>query len=148
MVARRFRSAFAVGVLGVLPVLVAGCVSSPTAPSNYAPFSSTDLIVGDGADAVVGSTVTVNYTGWLYDPAKPEQKGLQFDTSAGKDAVFSFVLGAGQVIYGWDAGLIGMKVGGLRRLVIPPSLGYGAKRNGAIPPYSTLVFEVELTDAQ
>lgn len=120
-----------------------GCVDSPTEPSSYAPFSRTDVRVGDGAEAVSGSALTVHYTGWLFDGAKPEQKGLQFETSRGSDP-FTFTLGAGQVIAGWDQGLVGMKVGGLRRLVIPPSLAYGEARFGVIPPNATLVFEVEL----
>jgi FKBP-type peptidyl-prolyl cis-trans isomerase len=92
--------------------------------------------------------ITVNYTGWLYDPTRPEQKGSQFDTSAGR-APFTFTLGVGQVIQGWDQGVSGMKVGGLRRLVIPPERGYGA--NGSppvIPPNATLVFDIELLDVQ
>jgi FKBP-type peptidyl-prolyl cis-trans isomerase FkpA len=120
-----------------------GCVDSPTEPSSYAPFSTTDLRVGDGAEAVSGNPLTVHYTGWLFDGSKPEQKGLQFETSRGT-APFTFTLGAGQVIAGWDQGLVGMKVGGLRRLVIPPSLAYGQPRFGVIPPNATLVFEVEL----
>jgi FKBP-type peptidyl-prolyl cis-trans isomerase FkpA len=128
-------------------LLVAGCTDSPTAPSAYAPFSRTDLRLGTGNPAAVGSVLTVHYSGWLYDPAQPEQKGVQFDSSAGRDP-FSFTLGAGQVIAGWDQGLVGMNVGGLRRLVIPPSLAYGGTRTGIIPPFATLVFEVELLEVQ
>ena len=127
-------------------VAAAACGSSPTSPST-APFSQTDVRVGTGADAAAGSVVTVNYTGWLYDASKTNGKGLQFDTSVG-GTPFSFTLGFGQVITGWDRGLPGMKVGGLRRLVIPPSLGYGAVRYGPIPPDATLVFEIELVDVQ
>jgi FKBP-type peptidyl-prolyl cis-trans isomerase FkpA len=134
-----FRSGIALLVLAGL----AACGSSSTAPSPI-PFSQTDLRLGSGATAKAGDTLTVNYTGWLYDPSKGDFKGLQFDSSAGAQP-FSFTLGAGQVIAGWDQGLVGMNVGGLRRLVIPPSLGYGSIRNGPIPPYSTLVFEIELT---
>ena len=89
----------------------------------------------------------MNYTGWLYDSTRPDQKGLQFDTSIGTTA-FTFTLGSRQVINGWDLGLLGMQVGGLRRLVIPPSLAYGGTRNGPIPPNATLVFDIELLDAQ
>lgn len=89
----------------------------------------------------------MNYIGWLYDPARPDQKGTQFDSSIGRGP-YSFVLGAGAVIRGWDQGVNGMKVGGVRRLVIPPELAYGASGNGPIPPNSTLVFEVELLDVQ
>jgi FKBP-type peptidyl-prolyl cis-trans isomerase FkpA len=93
-----------------------------------------------GATATQGRTVTVSYTGWLYDPTKPESKGTQFDTSAN----FVFQLGAGRVIPGWDQGVVGMKVGGQRRLVIPPNLGYGSQMVGSIPPNSTLVFDIML----
>jgi len=131
----------------VLAAVIGGCSNSPTSPSNSAPFSQTDVRVGTGADAVSGSVVTVQYTGWLYDASQPDQKGLQFDSSLGRTP-FSFTLGAGQVISGWDQGVLGMKVGGLRRLVIPPSLAYGASRYGPIPPYATLVFEIEVLDVQ
>ena len=90
----------------------------------------------------------VQYTGWLFDPSKADQKGLVFDTSIGSTDPFSFTLGAGQVISGWDQGLVGMKVGGLRRLVVPPSLAYGTSRNNSIPPNATLVFDIELVSLQ
>lgn len=131
----------------VVLTAAAGCGSSPTTPSSSAPFSQTDLRAGTGTDAAAGTVLTVNYTGWLYDASKTDGKGLQFETSVG-GTPFSFTLGFGQVIGGWDQGLTGMKVGGLRRLVIPPSLGYGAVRYGPIPPDATLVFEIELVDAQ
>jgi FKBP-type peptidyl-prolyl cis-trans isomerase len=96
---------------------------------------------------VAGRRITVNYTGWLYDPTRPDNKGQQFDTSAGRQP-FSFVPGAGQVIRGWDQGVVGMKVGGLRRLTIPPDLAYGSTgAGGVIPPNATLVFDIELLDA-
>jgi FKBP-type peptidyl-prolyl cis-trans isomerase FkpA len=129
--------------LGIPWAVVPGCSDSPTAPTHYAPFSVTDLRVGTGTAAVVGSTLTVHYTGWLYDSTQPEHKGVQFDTSADRDA-FTFTLGAGTVIKGWDQGLVGMQAGGLRQLVIPPSLGYGSSRFGPIPPNATLLFEIEL----
>jgi len=131
----------------ILAAGVAGCSDSPTAPSNYAPFSRTDLTVGSGGDAVNGRLLTVNYTGWFYGESRPDKKGPVFDSSAGGDP-FEFLLGAGEVIAGWDLGLQDMKVGGVRRLVIPPSLAYGSTRNGPIPPNATLVFEVELLDVQ
>lgn len=136
-------------ILVALAALGGACsnTSTPTSPSTSAPFSKTDLLVGTGDEAVSGKTLSVDYTGWIWDPAKPEQKGLQFDTSAGRGA-FSFVVGAGNVIKGWDEGLIGMKVGGIRRLVIPPSMGYGNTRTAAIPPNSTLVFDVTLRSVQ
>jgi FKBP-type peptidyl-prolyl cis-trans isomerase FkpA len=123
--------------------------SSPTAPSTPgAPFSQTDLRVGTGAEAASGRTLTVNYSGWLYDPSQSESKGQRFDTSIGR-APFSFQLGAGRVIRGWDQGLVGMRVGGQRRLVIPPELGYGSAGSPpAIPSNATLVFDVELLGVQ
>ena len=123
----------------------AGCGSTSTGPSSTAPFSQVDLRLGTGAEAATGNLLTVNYTGWLYDPTRADLKGLQFDTSLGK-APFTFTLGGQQVILGWDQGLVGMKVGGIRKLVIPSSLAYGGTRNNSIPPYATLVFEVELLD--
>jgi FKBP-type peptidyl-prolyl cis-trans isomerase FkpA len=126
---------------------VASCSNSPTTPSSSAPYSQVDLLVGTGTEAATGKTLTVNYTGWLYDPTKPDTKGLQFDSSIGREA-FVFMLGTQSVITGWDKGLVGMKIGGIRRLVIPPSLGYGNVRNNSIPPYATLVFEIELLDVQ
>lgn len=97
-----------------------------------------DLVVGEGETAVAGQYVTVHYTGWLTD-------GSQFDSSRDRDEPFEFPLGAGHVIRGWDEGVVGMRVGGTRRLTIPPQLGYGARgAGGVIPPHATLIFEVEL----
>jgi FKBP-type peptidyl-prolyl cis-trans isomerase FkpA len=121
--------------------------STPSAPTVDVPFSQTDLRVGTGDEALAGKRLTVNYTGWLYDGSRTEQKGAQFDSSSGRGPL-TFVLGRGQVIAGWDQGVAGMKVGGLRRLVIPPSLGYGATGSGPIPPNATLIFEVELLSVQ
>jgi FKBP-type peptidyl-prolyl cis-trans isomerase FkpA len=137
------RSALIAGTLLGLAAAVTGCDDTPTSPSNSAPYSQTDLRVGQGAEAATGAVVSVHYSGWFYDAAQPDQKGPLFDSSAGRDP-FSFALGAGQVIDGWDRGVVGMRVGGLRRLVIPPSLAYGATRNGPIPPNATLVFDIEL----
>ena len=97
-----------------------------------------DLVVGNGDVAAAGQKVTVHYTGWLTD-------GKKFDSSKDRGEAFVFPLGRGQVIRGWDEGVAGMKVGGKRKLTIPPNLGYGARgAGGAIPPNATLVFEVEL----
>jgi FKBP-type peptidyl-prolyl cis-trans isomerase len=117
----------------------------PTAPEP-APINATELViedlaVGDGAEAKSGTIVSVHYTGWLTD-------GTKFDSSVGGQP-FKFALGAGQVIPGWDQGVAGMKVGGKRKLTIPPDLGYGpAGAGGVIPPNATLVFEVELLEVQ
>jgi FKBP-type peptidyl-prolyl cis-trans isomerase FkpA len=131
----------------ILAAGVSACDDSPTAPSNYAPYSQTDLVVGTGGDAASGRLLTVHYTGWFYGETRPDKKGPVFDSSVGGDP-FSFMLGAGQVIAGWDQGVQGMKVGGLRRLVIPPSLAYGSFRNGPIPPNATLLFEIELLEVE
>lgn len=98
-----------------------------------------DLVVGTGAEAVKGKTVSVHYTGWLTD-------GTKFDSSVDRGQPFEFALGAGEVIAGWDEGVAGMKVGGKRKLTIPPAKGYGAQGagGGVIPPNATLVFDVEL----
>ena len=147
MPARVCRPVVCISVSLLVVAALSACDHTPTSPSNNAPYSQTDLRVGTGADAVSGLALTVNYTGWFYDAAKPDQKGPQFDSSVGTTA-FTFILGGGEVISGWDRGLVGMKVGGLRRLVIPPSLAYGTTRNNSIPPNATLLFEVELVDAQ
>ena len=97
-----------------------------------------DLTVGNGDEATPGNTVVVHYTGWLTN-------GSKFDSSKDRNDPFSFRLGAGQVIRGWDQGVVGMKIGGKRKLTIPPELGYGSHgAGGVIPPNATLVFEVEL----
>ncbi|HUE97213.1 MAG TPA: FKBP-type peptidyl-prolyl cis-trans isomerase [Longimicrobiaceae bacterium] len=127
----------------VLALGAAACGDSPTAPTSTPAFSQTDLRVGTGTEATNGRLAQVIYTGWLYDPGRPESKGLRFETNVGGNP-FEFLLGVGEVIEGWDRGVNGMRVGGLRRLTIPPSLAYGEVRNGPIPPYSALVFEVEL----
>jgi len=124
-----------------------GADTSATGPTDYAPYQQVDLQLGSGTAAETGKSVTVNYTGWLYDPEKGEQKGLMFDTSMGRTP-FTFVLGAGAVIPGWDKGVVGMQVGGLRRLIVPPSLAYGQNRYSIIPPNATLLFEIELLDVQ
>ena len=108
----------------------------------------TDTVAGKGKEAVAGKTVEVNYTGWLHDAKADKHRGKQFDSSVGRGP-FSFSLGAGQVIKGWDQGVAGMKVGGKRTLVIPPEMGYGARgAGGVIPPNATLVFDVELLDVK
>ncbi|MFZ3020389.1 MAG: FKBP-type peptidyl-prolyl cis-trans isomerase [Minisyncoccia bacterium] len=96
-----------------------------------------DVKVGDGAEAKAGDTVSVQYDGYLTD-------GTKFDSSRARGTAFTFTLGTGQVIPGFDRGIMGMKVGSVRRIIIPPKLGYGDKAAGSIPPNSTLLFEVEL----
>jgi FKBP-type peptidyl-prolyl cis-trans isomerase FkpA len=133
--------------LAALPVIFAGCTESPTGPSSSAPYSQIDLLVGSGAEAVAGSVVTVEYTAWLYDGSQDDLKGLQFDSSTGRGPL-SFTLGASEVITGWDQGVVGMRVGGVRRLVVPPSLAYGPSRYGRIPPNVSLVFDIELLSVE
>lgn len=134
---------------GLVVVIVAVCVFSaacgptPTAPSQFAAYSQTDLQVGTGDEAMSGLTIGVRYTLWLYDSSKAENKGLQLESTAGGDPV-SFQLGSNQVIEAWERGVPGMRVGGQRRLVVPPDLAYGDTRNGMVPPHATLVFDIEL----
>ena len=134
--------------------LLAGCErakapqqASASASASVAALQKTDTVVGTGKEAVAGTEAVVNYTGWLYVPDAPQQHGAQFDSSIGR-APFSFPLGGGQVIKGWDDGVQGMKVGGKRTLIVPPSLGYGDNGIGPIPPNATLIFDVELLDVR
>jgi FKBP-type peptidyl-prolyl cis-trans isomerase FkpA len=101
-----------------------------------------DTVVGDGAEATKGQTVTVHYTGWLYEDG---EQGDKFESSKDRRDPFQFILGAGMVIRGWDEGVAGMKIGGARTLIIPSDLGYGPRgAGGVIPPNATLKFDVEL----
>lgn len=118
--------------------------SSPSTPQPRGEFAQLDLRVGTGATATSGRPITVSYTGWLYDPARPDNKGTQFDSNAS----LLFTLGVGSVIRGWDTGVVGMRVGGQRRLTIPPELAYGSSGRGSIPPNATLVFDIELLSVQ
>jgi FKBP-type peptidyl-prolyl cis-trans isomerase FkpA len=127
-------------------LLAVGCSESPTAPSTEV-YSKTDLKVGTGVEATSTSIVTVNYTGWFFDASKADKKGLQFDTSYGR-APFIVQLGTGGVIEGWELGVPGMRVGGQRRLVLPPSLAYGSNRVGLIPPNATLIFDIDLLEVK
>ena len=101
-----------------------------------------DITIGSGGEAVAGTPITVHYTGWLFNGGV---QGAKFDSSKDRGEPFGFPLGAGHVIKGWDEGFAGMKVGGVRKLTIPPEMGYGARgAGGVIPPNATLLFEVEL----
>jgi len=112
--------------------------------ANPAAFTKTDTVLGTGAEAVTGKTVTVTYTGWLYSATAADHKGTQFD--AGN---LPFTLGAGRVISGFEQGVLGMKVGGKRTVLIPSSMGYGSTGSGtAIPPNAGLVFDITLTAVQ
>lgn len=120
-------------------------MASPHADSDVMALEKIDVEVGTGEEAVVGKTVNVHYTGWLYDAAAEDKRGKKFDSSHDRGNHFSFLLGSGRVIKGWDQGVQGMKVGGKRTLIIPPAMAYGAQgAGGVIPPNATLVFDVEL----
>jgi FKBP-type peptidyl-prolyl cis-trans isomerase len=114
-----------------------------SAQPDVAQLIVSDLSPGTGAEAQAGNLVTVHYTGWLYDPKAVETKGKKFDSSRDAGQPFQFPLGAGKVIAGWDQGVAGMRVGGQRRLILPPNLGYGSQGNPPqIPGNSTLIFEI------
>lgn len=136
-------------ILLMAMLTVAGCGGSSTSASGLPPtsvgvFTTTDLTIGTGATAITGSSVTVTYTGWLYDTGKPNGKGNQFDSGS-----FPFVVGSTSVIQGFSQGVIGMKVGGQRRVIIPPALAYGSQSPSAsIPANATLVFDMTLTSVQ
>jgi FKBP-type peptidyl-prolyl cis-trans isomerase len=140
----------------LLLLVSVACGGSTTDTSSDTPGAANvnqliknDVSPGSGAEAVKGREVTVHYTGWLYDQGRGDHKGSKFDSSRDRNEPFTFQLGAGQVIRGWDEGVAGMKVGGQRTLTIPPDMGYGARgAGGVIPPNSTLIFDVELLDVK
>jgi len=141
---------------GLVTAALLGCALLASAQENTVapvpaepieePLVVTDLVDGLGNEALPQMIVVVHYTGWLYDAQAKDQRGRQFDSSRERGQPFSFPLGAGHVIKGWDLGIVGMRIGGTRRLIIPPSLAYGSRNigNGLIPPGSTLMFDVEL----
>jgi FKBP-type peptidyl-prolyl cis-trans isomerase len=132
----------------VITILAACCGSSPET-DTVTELIKQDARVGSGAEALSGRTVTVHYTGWLYDASRPDRKGAKFDSSRDRNEPFSFNLGGGEVIRGWDEGVAGMRVGGQRTLTIPADMGYGARgAGGVIPPNATLLFDVELLEVR
>ncbi len=141
----KLRSTLSIVVLLAALSLGTSCGNdSPLAPGLGIPFSATDITVGTGTLAASGNTVRVYYTGWLYSTTAAGNKGAQFDAN-NSGLGFQFTLGVGAVIKGWDQGVAGMRVGGKRRLIVPPELGYGsAGSGGVIPGNATLIFEVEL----
>jgi FKBP-type peptidyl-prolyl cis-trans isomerase FkpA len=129
-------------------ILAAGCSRSepaPAAASGLSAMQSVELKAGGGAAITPGKIAVVQYTGWLYEASATDYKGKQFDSSRTGGQPFRFPVGTGQVIKGWDQGVLGMKVGESRRLVIPPGLAYGdSGAGGVIPPGATLVFDIDL----
>ncbi len=120
-------------------------VAAPKTMAAAPSFQQIDTVVGTGATAKSGQTVSVHYTGWLYDAAAADKRGSKFDSSVDRGQPFEFPLGAGRVIKGWDQGFAGMQVGGKRTLIIPADMGYGARGAGnSIPPNATLLFDVEM----
>jgi FKBP-type peptidyl-prolyl cis-trans isomerase FkpA len=146
----------ALPVLAMCVVLVAACSKKETAAevSHEAvppptELQKIDIKKGTGEGISQGQVAVVHYTGWLYEPTASEQKGAKFDSSRDRGQPFSFTIGHGDVIKGWDEGVQGMQPGGQRRLVIPPALGYGeVGAQNVIPPNATLVFEIELLAIQ
>ena len=139
----------ALGLVFSLAAAGSAVAAAPAAPAaRAAQLQTIDTVVGKGKQAASGNTVVVHYTGWLYEPKAPKGRGKQFDSSVGGDP-FTFPLGMGGVIKGWDQGVAGMKVGGKRTLIIPSELGYGQRgAGGVIPPGATLLFDVELIDVK
>jgi len=145
----------ALGII-VIPSASAQSTSSPTPTQGASKLDAMptelqkiDVKQGTGTEATAGKVVVVHYTGWLYDPSKPDKKGSKFDSSRDAGKPFDFPLGGGRVIKGWDQGVAGMKVGGQRTLIIPPDMGYGARgAGGVIPPNATLMFDVELLEVK
>jgi FKBP-type peptidyl-prolyl cis-trans isomerase FkpA len=127
------------------PLFFCGLIAWSCSATPSDSLQITDTQVGSGDEATAGQQVTVHYTGWLYDAGAGGNRGTKFDSSRDRGEPFTFRLGGGEVIRGWDEGVAGMKVGGTRTLVIPPALAYGASgAGGVIPPNATLVFDVEL----
>ena len=128
-----------------LSVLIFGLTFAGYAVADSSRFTKIDVKTGTGKEATPGKMVRVHYTGWLFDKSAVDNKGKKFDSSRDRPGNFTFPLGAGRVIKGWDQGVQGMIVGGQRTLIIPSSMGYGARGAGSIiPPNATLVFDVEL----
>tara|TARA_B100001094_G_scaffold274843_1_gene282066 strand:- start:358 stop:804 length:447 start_codon:yes stop_codon:yes gene_type:complete len=112
-------------------------------------FTTIDNQLGEGREAEKGLTITVHYSGWIYDENEDDKKGNKFDSSKDRNEPFTFVLGVGQVIKGWDDGFAGMKIGGTRTIIIPSEMGYGSRGAGSvIPPNANLIFDVELLGIQ
>ncbi len=143
---------FKLGLL-VLITVIAACGAQPAAtpapPSAPIAMRTVELKAGNGTAVAGGQIAVVQYTGWLYEAAAPDNKGKQFDSSRTGGRPFRFPLGTGAVIKGWDQGVAGMKIGESRRLIIPPELAYGdSGAGGVIPPGATLVFDIDLVSVK
>ncbi len=136
-------------LLGGFMLILSACDSSEDAGECNLAFDIEEVVEGDGAEAVVGKTASVHYEGFLCDAEAADNRGIKFDSSVDRGTPFDFIVGAGQVIRGWDEGIPGMKVGGRRVLTIPPEKAYGDRGSGeTIPPNATLIFEVELMEVR
>ena len=136
---------FRIKILLGLSLVIFALTLTNYANADSEALTKIDVRIGKGEDAVAGKTVNVHYTGWLFDKTAPNNKGEKFDSSRDRPGHFTFPLGAGRVIKGWDEGVQGMKVGGQRTLIIPSSMGYGSRgAGGVIPPNAKLIFDVEL----
>jgi len=156
------KRTFAFTLLASTALLLTACAEAPMPKESELQVIDTivgdsmikDLVIeevkaGSGATASAGQTVSVHYTGWLYDPSAADKHGNKFDSSRDRGQPFQFPLGSGRVIKGWDEGVAGMQVGGQRTLIIPPHKGYGSRGAGrSIPPNATLIFDVELLGVQ
>jgi|TARA_B100001146_G_C16015958_1_gene362955 FKBP-type peptidyl-prolyl cis-trans isomerase FkpA len=132
-----------------LSMLIFGLTLTGYADASSGEFIKIDIKTGTGKEATAGKVVSVHYTGWLFDKSAADNKGKKFDSSRDRPGNFTFPLGVGRVIKGWDQGVQGMKVDGQRTLIIPPSMGYGARGAGnIIPANATLIFDVELMEVQ
>jgi FKBP-type peptidyl-prolyl cis-trans isomerase FkpA len=140
-----FALVFGLAITSSMPPALAENTAASSSTQAATGLKKIDRVVGSGKVAASGNTVTVHYSGWLYSPKADKQHGAQFDSSVG-GAPFTFQLGAGKVIKGWDQGVAGMKVGGKRTLIVPAGLGYGSRGAGPIPPNANLIFDVELID--
>lgn len=156
-VSRCVAVASAVAVMSLAPSETTMGQTAETAPSTsqskmdakITQLQKTDTTVGTGNEALKGKTAVVHYTGWLYDPAAADKKGRKFDSSVDRGQPFIFPIGGGRVIRGCDEGVVGMRVGGRRTLVIPPEMAYGSRgAGGVIPPDAILVFDIELLDVR
>lgn len=142
-----FPNALRCAVLALAIAVLSACESPPPAVGGVTELGRTELQPGSGEPVERGDLVSVHYTGWVYDQSKPDRRGTQFDSSRDRQRPFSFTLGEGRVIRGWDEGVVGMRVGEKVLLAIPAAMAYGDRGAGrVIPPGASLLFEIELLD--